>query len=98
MNLEIQIQSLIVSFIFGMFSSLLYNVFYFLLYNNKLFIKILSNLTYSILLSLLYFYILYLINNANLHIYFLLLLIIGFIIGNKKTKKIRIIRSKRERN
>ncbi|MBR1385745.1 MAG: hypothetical protein IJ568_02820 [Bacilli bacterium] len=77
---------------------MIYNIIYFLLYNKKTFIRILCNLSYSILLSISYFYLLFLINNASLHIYFILILVIGFIIGNKKTKIIRIIKLKKKRN
>lgn len=98
MILEIQIQSLIVSFVYGMFAALIYNLIYFLLYNKNTFIKVTSNLVFSIFLSILYFYLLYLINNAALHIYFILMLITGFIISNKNIKKIRIIHLKKERN
>lgn len=89
MVLEIQIQSLIVSFVFGMFISLLYNLLYFLLYNNKKVILIISDLLFCISLSLLYFYIMYKINYANIHPYFLCMLLIGFLIGNRKTILVR---------
>lgn len=89
MNLEIQIQSLIVSFVFGLFVSLLYNLLYFILYNRNKIILVISNLFFSISLSLLYFYIMFIINDANIHPYFISLMVIGFILGNIKTKKIR---------
>lgn len=89
MNLEIQIQSLIVSFIYGMFSSLIYNFIYPVLYSKNKVIKIITNLLYSFLIYSLFFNLLYLINNGVVHIYFVLLFIMGFIIGNMKTKKIR---------
>ncbi len=89
MNLEIQIQSMIVSFIFGLFISLLYNLFYFLLYNKNKIILILSDFIFSIINSLLFFYLMYKINYANVHPYFVFLLICGFFVGNKKTRVIR---------
>lgn len=89
MILEIQIQSLIVSFVYGMFISLLYNQFYFLLYNDKKILLIISDLFFCISLSLLYFFIMYKINYANIHPYFIGMLLIGFLIGNRKTKIIR---------
>ena len=90
MNLEIQIQSLIVSFVFGLFASLLYNLFYFILYNKNKIILVISNIIYSLSLSILYFYFMLLINNADIHPYFISLLILGFLIGNLKTKKSRL--------
>ena len=90
MNLEIQIQSIIVSFVYGMFSSLIYNLSYFLLYNRIYLIKIISNILYVLGINSLFFYILFLINSGVLHIYFVFLFFIGFLIGNYNTKKIRI--------
>jgi hypothetical protein len=89
MNLEVQIQSMIISFIYGLFVSFLYNLFYFILYSKNKVILVLSDLLFNVLLSLLFFYIMFKINYANIHPYFLLLLICGFFIGNKKTKVIR---------
>ena len=89
MNLEMQIQSIIVSFLYGLFVSLLYNLFYFLLYNKNKILLILSDLIFNILLTLLFFYIMFKINYANIHPYFIILLIGGFFVGNRKTKVIR---------
>ena len=89
MNLEIQIQSLFSTFIYGMFVSLLYNLSYFLLYSRSIIKKIIFNFIYSFIVFSSYFTILLIINNGIVHIYHILLLILGFIIGNKKTKKIR---------
>lgn len=97
MDLEIQIQSIVFSFVFGLFLSLIYNLFYFFLYNNFLILKILSNIIYSISMSLLYFNINYLINSGIIHPYFILLIIIGFILGNFKTRIIRRESKKNER-
>ena len=89
MNLEIQIQTIFVSVILGMFSSLVFNVFYRLLYSKYIITKILSNLIYSLTIFTLFFYVLFIVNNGVVHIYFILLFIIGFIIGNLNLKKIR---------
>ena len=97
MDLEIQIQSIVFSFVFGLFLSLIYNLFYFFLYNNFLILKILSNIIYSISMSLLYFNINYLINSGIIHPYFIFLIIIGFILGNFKTRIIRRESKKNER-
>ena len=95
MTLETQIQSIFVSFIYGMFSSLIYNFIYQVLYCNNNLLKIITNLLYSLIVFSLFFYLLYLINYGSVHIYFVLLFILGFIIGNKKTKKIRFVFKKR---
>lgn len=94
MNLEIQIQSITASFIYGFFSSLIFNLTYFLLYSKNLFVKMIFNMIYVICIFLLFFFVLFLINNGVVHIYFIILFIGGFVIGNYNFKKIRIINKK----
>lgn len=89
MNLETQIQSLIASFIFGMFFSLTYNTLHKYLYVHNLLIKIFNNFIYIIVNVTIYFITLQLINNGIIHPYFLISSLLGFIIGNKTTKKVR---------
>ncbi len=96
MNLEIQIQSIITAFVYGLFASLMYNIFYRILYIKNLYMKVISNFIFSFLLSLLYFYIMYKINYASIHPYFFILTITGFILGNYKTKIIRTHSKKEE--
>lgn len=82
MTLKIQIISLIVSFLYGIFFSFLLNINYKLIYNNNKFIKIIGTLIFVLFNSLLYFLILLKINNGIVHIYCILALIIGFVIYN----------------
>ncbi len=89
MNLETQIQSLISSFVYGLYLSLIYNIFYKYLYHKKIIIKVISNFLFTIINVSAYFFILMLINKGSIHIYFLISLIGGFLVGNKTTKKIR---------
>ncbi len=89
MNLEIQIQSLISSFVYGLYLSLIYNIFYKYLYNKNIIINLISNLLFTIINVSSYFFILILINKGTIHIYFLISLICGFLVGNNTTKKIR---------
>ena len=97
MNLEIQIQSIFISFIYGLFYSLVYNILYFVLYSNNKVILLISNILFNISLLTLFFYLMYLINNANIHPYFICLLILGLFVGNNRLKKIRIMPKKKER-
>ncbi|MBQ7137210.1 MAG: hypothetical protein IJO43_04470 [Bacilli bacterium] len=89
MSLEIQIQSLIVSFIFGMFFSVLFNLFYKFLFIRKKIIKITVNFLFITITTLLYFSVLCIINSGIIHSYFIIMLILGFWIGNKKSRRIR---------
>ena len=94
MDLEIQIQSIFFSFVYGMFSSLLFNVLHKALYSCNRIIRLISNFIFILFIFSLYFYLLYLINCGVVHIYFVILFILGFIIGNYKTKKIRFVLKK----
>lgn len=89
MVLELQIQSLIVSFVYGMFMGLVYNISYFALNNKRILVSILLSFLYFLILFSIYFVLLFIINSGIVHIYFVELLILGFVIGNKQTKKIR---------
>lgn len=89
MNLELQIQSLIFSLVFGMFFALMYNLFYKYLFRGIVVIRFIVNLIFVISNTTLYFLLLKTINNGRIHSYFLIMLVIGFIIGNVKTRKIR---------
>lgn len=89
MNLEIQIQSLIFSLVFGMFFSLMFNLFYKRLFCGKLILRVVTNLIFITINTLLYFEILRMINNGIIHLYFIIAMIIGFVLGNVKTKVIR---------
>ncbi len=89
MNLEIQIQSLTVSFVYGLFYSLLYNLFYAFLYCKNKILRIITNIVFNVSLTILFFYIMYLINYGNIHIYFTIFFLCGFFIGNRKTILVR---------
>lgn len=89
MNLELQIQSLISSFVYGMYLSLTYNLLYKYLYANINVVKIITNALYTIINVIIYFLLLQFINEGIVHPYFLICLLIGFIIGNRTTRKIR---------
>ncbi|MFV0275382.1 MAG: spore cortex biosynthesis protein YabQ [Bacilli bacterium] len=81
MNLYLQIQSLIFSFIYGIF---FYITFWFsnrILDFKKEKKEIIYNLLFSINHVLLYFIILKSINRGSLHLYFLILFSIGFLVG-----------------
>ena len=81
MSLNIQIYSFIFSFVFGIFFYIVLGLFSKFIYSKKLFIKVISSLAFSIGLSLLYFYVLLKINNGYLHLYFFLMILLGYIIS-----------------
>lgn len=89
MNLKLQLFSLIFSFFYGVFFSFLFNLHYqFLFYKNRV-VQFFMTLLFLLDMSLLYFLILRKINGGIIHIYFYLLLFLGFFISFSFFKKIR---------
>jgi hypothetical protein len=87
MTSYIQLICFFISFYFGI---LLYytNKFNILFSNNKPFIiKFIINFLYIFNMSLLYVVVLYKINNGILHVYFVFLIILGYILSCVKKRK-----------
>jgi len=87
-SLDIQLKSILFSFLYGCFFSILLNLNYKFIYYSKGIKKILINIFFVIDNVLLYFIILRYINCGIFHFYFLLSIILGFVIVNKVTSKI----------
>lgn len=87
MELSIQLQTLIVSFVYGILFSYLIKIQYRFLFDSKLFYKIILTLLFIFDNCLLYFLILRTINDGIFHIYFLFSLIIGYLLGNYLVNK-----------
>lgn len=86
--LNIQIKSIIYSFLYGVFFSFLLNLNYKFIYYSKGVIKIIVNLLFILDNTLLYFIILRYVNNGILHYYFIISLFLGFLCVNKVSSKI----------
>ena len=82
MDLVIQLQVLIVSFVYGVLFSYLLKLQYRFLFESKIFYKVLITVLFVFDNCLLYFLILRTINNGIFHLYFLFSLILGYLIGN----------------
>ena len=89
-SLDVQIKSIVFSFIYGVFFSFLLNLNYKFIYYSKGILKALINLFFIIDNVFLYFIILRFINNGIVHFYFLLSMFIGFLSVNKISSKIRL--------
>jgi len=87
MELSIQLQVLTVSFVYGILFSYLLKIQYKFLFESGKFYKILITFLFIFNNWLLYFLILRAINNGIFHIYFLLVLVLGFLLGNHLIKK-----------
>ena len=89
MNLKVQLLSLGFSFGFGILFSIFIKINYKLLFLSKKYIQIISNFLFLLDMSLCYFLIIKYINNGILHVYFLLLFLFGWYIGNYNLNKFR---------
>jgi len=90
MNLIIQIESIAISFLFGILFSLLYNLFYHFLYTKFIVINIITNLFFSLIMFGMFFLFLYNINGGVIHLYFLFSLFLAFYLYCKVFVKLRI--------
>lgn len=89
MSLTVQLQSFFVSFLYGIFFALCFNLSYKYLFIKKKIAKVILNFLFNLNMCLFYFLILKKINYGVLHFYFFVLLYLGFLLGNKLTKKLR---------
>ena len=78
MSLKIQIDSVLYSFLFGIYFSYILKLFKKYIYNNNIIIKTVSNLVIVIINSFIYFIGINKINNGILHPYTFITLILGF--------------------
>ena len=87
MNSYVQLFCLVFSFVYGLVICLLNNFNYKLLKNKNLFLKFFISGLYVFDMSLLYIVILYIVNDGILHIYFVLMLLFGYILTLKYVNK-----------
>jgi len=87
MAIDIQINSLLFSLLFGFVFSILLRVNYKYIYDGALILKIFTNLLFVIDNVLIYFIGLKKINDGVVHNYFLLMILVGFFIMELIIKK-----------
>lgn len=80
MVLGVQVISLLVSFVYGIFFYLTLELNSKFIYFSNLLVKIIYSLLFIFFHTLLYFLILMYINNGYVHVYFLLCIILGYLI------------------
>ena len=81
MNLVVQIFSMFFSFIYGVFLYFMFVINYKYLFRKKYRLKLFYYFAMFLFVGLFYFVVLNHINNGILHLYFLLLLIFGFLVS-----------------
>lgn len=84
MELNTQIMSLIFSFGYGIIVSYLFNLNYNFIYKSGILYKVVINILFCVNLGLIYFLLLKIINNGVVHIYFVLMFLLGFSLFVKK--------------
>lgn len=89
MNLKVQLLSLGFSFFYGILFSFLVNVNYQFLFAKKKFFKITMTFLFLLDMALLYFLILRYLNQGIIHIYFFIMIIVGFYVTFPFSKKFR---------
>lgn len=96
MDYKLQLLSLLISFIYGILFSLLTNFNYKCLYKTTMPLKILFNIIFILDIVLLYTFIIYKINKGIFHIYFILMILMGYMVSFNKVKtSIKRIKKKR---
>lgn len=78
MVLKIQIYSLVFSFVFGFVVYFLLELIHNIIYNKKKYISIIFSLIFSLIISIVYFSFLKIINNGILHVYFFMMVLLGY--------------------
>ena len=86
MDLDIQIYSFLVSFLFGIVFYYLLDFFNKVICKLKICFKIIFSFLFIIIMSLFYFIIMLYVNNGVIHIYFLLSILVGYIFVYKFLK------------
>ncbi len=91
MNSFIQFFSFLVSFLYGMIFYLLTKFNYYILSNKKGLVKFIVTLVFIIDIVILYIYIMYKINNGYFHIYFVIMVILGFVLMHRLYKYLQML-------
>ena len=82
MTLNIQIICLFVSFLYGIFIYFILEILKKYIYNKRIFIKIIFSLFFSLFISIIYFILLLYVNNGILHVYFFMMIVVGYTLAN----------------
>ena len=89
MDLNTQIKICAFSIFYGMNLSFIFNLLYKYVIKMKVLLKIIVDLILVFIHVTLYFIVLFYINSGITSTYSFLLVFVGFLLGNRKTKKIR---------
>lgn len=96
MILEEQIISLLFSLFYGLFMSFLTTINYKIFFSSNLFVQIIGTFLLIVIILLGFYCGLIYINNGVIHPYFILMLMLGYCIGNVNYKKILVYLQKKK--
>ena len=82
MNIKLQIISFLISFVYGIFINYT-AIIHFKVNNKNNFLSYILTIFYAYLLVIFYIDIMYFVNGGFFHIYFIILMILGYICANK---------------
>lgn len=91
MNSYVQVISLVVSFIYGILFYTFTKFNYFIIENRGVLFKFIVTLVFIIDVVVLYIYLMYKLNNGYFHIYFIIMLVVGYGIMVKSQSKLKNI-------
>lgn len=94
MSLNIQIYSLLFSFLYGIILYILLEINYRFLFEGKIIYRVIISFLFVMVLSLVYFLVLLKINNGVLHLYFFLSMFTGYLLSFVIYKKLIVKRKK----
>lgn len=83
MDYKIQLISIMFSFLFGFVLSIINRLFNLIIKKRNMAIKLVLSSLFSFIISFFYVYLLYKINEGVIHIYFILMLLLGVVIESK---------------
>jgi len=89
MKLDIQIITIFYYISFGLFFAINFNLFYRYLFYTSKYISLISIIVFMLIMFFIFVITNTVINHGNIHIYFLGIFILFFIIGNKVFKFLR---------
>ena len=87
MSLKVQVISFIFSFLYGCILFILFRLQKRVLFSRNKKKRVILSFIFCISISIVYFILIYFINNGVLHLYFLLLIIFGFLVTHNFLKK-----------
>lgn len=90
MDVLVQILCMLVSFVYGGLIRLFIKINNKILKTNKLWLEIIYKLIYAFIIVIGYIIIIYKINKGVFHVYFLLLMLLGYMLSKKLICKIKM--------